>query len=314
MRFRVGNLRIIFQTAFQGYTGGNAADEWDVDDSGSVVYLPEEKGYKEYLEYCRKLYQADLLDHDFATIDGDKEKAKIVSGTVGIYLGTSPTALIGSQLANDTQICLPPLTTPTNDKKVSVAPRTVATTAGVITDKCEHPEAVVSWFDLFYRAEGEEVDGFCGLTSLLGYQNEQWKYTDSSKTKYEFIAPTQSYKELNKNTIITFGLPAYVNLTAMQASSPLMEAKLSENKKKIAPYNRACYPLSLVRLTKTESDQSATIQTDLDNYQTMMETKFITGAEDLSGFDGFISNLKRYKCDDLKKIMQDAYDRYCGKK
>ncbi len=304
-----GNLRIILQTAFQGYAGGSVTDEWDVDDNGKVVYLPEEKGYKEYLAYCNKLYKEGLLSNDFATIKGDQLKAENVSGNVGLYLGSTPTVLAGTKMENEPQICLGPLTSPTNSKKVAQTPHNLYPTNGVITSNCKHPEAVMSWFDLFYRPLGEEIDGFCGMTSLLGYENEQWKFTDAAKTKYQFIAPTKSYLDLNKNTMITFGMPCYINLTAFMQGSPLMTAKMEQNKEKYSQYYRASYPEG-VRFTKEESDQTATIQTDLDNYQGMMATKFITGQENLSGFDKFVSNLKQYRCDTLKQLKQAAYDRY----
>ncbi len=308
----VGYLRTILQPAFQGYTGGSAAGEWDVDDSGKVIYLPEEKGYKEYLEYCHKMFTDKLLDSEFLTQTADQAKAKVQSGIVGFYNQT-PTILAGTALEKDKQICLPPLTSQTNDKKVAQAPKYLSTTNGLITKNCKNPEAVVSWFDLFYRKEGEEVEGFCGKTSLLGYEGEQWKYTDSSKTKYQFIDPVKSYIQLNQTVMITFGLPAYISNKAVQVGNKLMEDKLEGGAKNQAPYYKEAYPL-FVRYTKDESTEAALITTDLDNYQLMMEGKFINGQESLDNFDAFLQNLKKYRVDDLKKIKQAAYDRYIKNK
>lgn len=310
----VGQFRIIFQSAFQGYTGGSASDEWDVDSNGNVVYLPEEKGYKEYLTYCNKLYKEGLINQDYATITADQMKAKELDGEVAIYAGRSPTDFVGSSYENDDMICLPPLTSSTNSTKVSQSPSYLHTTTAVITTNCKHVEALMSWFDLLYRTPDEAVEGFSGLTSLLGYEGEQWQYTDSSKTTYEFISPTKSYVELNQNTMITFGIPAYINLTAFQTGSKTMEAKMEQYKEKCQPYNKDYYPLSYVRMTQDEKDQSSTMQTDLDNYLGTMEAKFINGDESLDNFDTFISNLKTYHCDDLKKIYQAAYDRYTKSK
>lgn len=304
-----GSLRQVYQTAFQGYTGGNASDNWDVDSKGKVIYLPQEKGYKEYLAYMHKLYAEGLLDHDFDTQTSDQIKAKIQSGKVGVYVGQTPTILAGTALANDKQVCMPPLTTPTNSKKVALAPTYLSTTNGVITTACKHKEAVMSWFDLFYRTEDEAVDGFCGKTSLLGYEGEQWKYTDSAKTQYQFIDPVKSYVQLNQTVMITFGLPAYISNMAVQTGNTLMQDKIQGNKDQKASYYKKAYPVN-ARLTKDEADQSATLTTDLDNYVNMMETKFINGQEDLNKFDDFVKNLDKYGVKDLKKIKQAAYDRY----
>jgi putative aldouronate transport system substrate-binding protein len=309
----VGSLRITLQTAFQGYTGGSVSDEWDVDAKGTVVYLPEQKGYKEYLEYCHKLYQEGLLDNDFATQKSDQLSAKVQSGKVGIYLGVSPTTLSGTALQNDKQVCLPPLTSPTNSKKVTQAPNYLTTPAGFITTACKNKEAVMSWFDLFYRTETESIQNFNGKTSLLGFEGEQWKYTDSAKTQYSFIDPVKNYVQLNQTIMITFGLPAYISNTAVQTGSSLMQDKIQGNKDTKAAFYKEAFPIH-ARYTKDESDKESTLITDLDNYQSMMEAKFITGQADLSTFSDFITNLDKYGAKDLQKIQQQVYNRYAKAK
>lgn len=304
-----GTLRQLFQTAFQGYTGGSVSDEWDLDANGKVIWLPLQKGYKEYLTYMHKLYAEKLLDNEFLTMKSDQFNAKIKSGAVGLMAGASPTSLAGTKLENAKLTELSPLTSPTNSKQVAQAPNEISTTAGVITKSCKHPEAVLSWFDLFYRNESESVDNFNGKTSLLGYENENWKYTDSTKAKYQFIDPVKSYVELNKQIMITYGWPAYVKNDAAQ-SGGLMETKIMQNKEHYEPYYKESYPLGYVRLTKDEADTNTTVQNDLDTYQGMMEGKFITGQESLDNFDKFVAKCKQLRVDDLTKVMQSAYDRY----
>jgi ABC-type sugar transport system, periplasmic component len=305
----VGALRQTLQTAFQGYTGGSAGDEWDVNSKGKVVYLPMEKGYKEYLTYCNKLYKEGLLDSSFATQTSSQIQAKMQSGDVGIYLGQTPTVLAGSKIAKDKQICLPPLTSPTNKNKVAQAPNYLTMPTGIITTACKHKEAVMSWFDLFYRTEAQAVDNFCGKTSLLGYEGEQWKYTDATKTKYMFIKPVQNYVQLNQSVIITYSLPGYINNRAVQIGDNLMFDKVEGNKDTKMKYYKPCFPMH-ARYTKAESDELATITTDLDNYQFMMETKFILGQEPLSNFNAFVSNLSKYGVKKSLAIHQEVYDRY----
>lgn len=304
-----GTLRQIIQPAFQGYTGGSVSDEWDIDATGKVVWMPLQKGFKEYLEFLHKLYSEKLLDNEFLTIKSDQFAAKVKSGAVGLFAGFTPTGLAGTKMEKDPLVELPALTSPTNSKQVAQQPNWMATTAAVLTKSCKHPEAVLSWFDLFYRKEGEEVQNFCGKTFLLGYENENWKYTDSTKTKYVFIDPVKSYVELNKQIMITYGWPAYIDNSPMQAGG-LMETKISQNKTNYAPYYRESYPLKYVRFTNEENDSITTAQTDLDTYLNMMEGKFINGQENLSNYDQFISKCKQLKVDNLTKTMQTALDRY----
>lgn len=302
-------LRQIIQPAFQGMTGGYISDEWDINDSGKVVWLPLQKGYKEYLEFMHKLYSEKLLDNEFQTMKSDQFSAKVKSGVVGLFAGFSPTGLAGTKMEKDPLVELAPLTSSTNNKQVAQQPNWMATTAAVLTKSCKHPEAVLSWSDLFYRKENESQENFNGKTSLLGYENENWKYMDSAKTKYQFIDPIKSYVELNKQVMITFGWPAYIDNSAMQAGG-LMETKISQNKKNYEPHYREAYPLKYVRFTTEENDTVTTTQTDLDNYLNMMEGKFINGQESLNNFDQFVAKCKQLKVEDLTKTMQAAYDRY----
>jgi len=308
----VGYLELYLQSAFQGYAGCNTSGQWDVDDSGKVVYLPQEKGFKEYLEFCHNMYVDGLLDNEFISQTSDQEKAKVKANLVGFY-NMSPTIVAGTEMADQKQICLEPLTSPTNSKKVSVAPINLTTTAGVITSNCEHPEAAMRWFDMWYATEDKAVDGFWGNVSLMGYEGENWKYTDASKTSYEFIAPTTTFTDLNKTTIITYGLPSFVKLTAYISGNQLLSDKIEESKEKLEPYYRSGYPAA-VRYSADEATEAATMSNDLFTYVRLMQAKFITGEESLDNFDKFLTELDKYRVEDLKALKQAAYDRYIAAK
>ena len=305
---KIGYLELYLQPAFQGYTGGNVADQWDVTDDGQVIYLPQEEGFKEFLEFCHNMYVDGLLDSEFVSQTGDQLKAKIKANTVGFY-NQSPTIMAGTEMAEQDQICLEPLTSSTNSKKVAVVPAFLTTTAGVITDNCEHPEAVMRWFDMWYATEDNAVDNFWGNVSLMGYEGENWKYTDSAKTTYEFIAPTTTFTDLNKTTVITYGLPSYVNLTAYISGNKLLSDKIEQSKEKLEPYYRSAYPAA-VRYNAEEATEAATMSADLSTYEDLMEAKFITGEESLDNFDAFLENFTAYRVEDLKALKQSAYDRY----
>jgi putative aldouronate transport system substrate-binding protein len=306
----VGAFRLYIQPAFTGYTGGSNASGWDIDENGKVIYIPALDTYKDYLEYCNKLYQEGLVDPEFITQNMDQLRAKIKSNLVGMY-NMSPTILNGTEVEerDENQICLPPLTSPANSKKVLAAPSSIATPSAVITDKCQYPEAVARYFDLFYASEEDAVENFCGKTLLLGYENEHWKYTDDSKTKYEFIPPITNSDDLNKTVSITMYLPGYVNNMAMQVSNKYMTQKIEESQEKQKPYEVTSFPAT-ARYTKEEADQISLAATDLDNYVTMMEAKFITGEESLENFEAYQTELKKYKLEEIQAIKQTVYDRW----
>lgn len=306
----VGAFHLYIQPAFTGYTGGSNADGWDIDENGKVVYIPALDTYKDYLEYCNKLYKEGLVDPEFVTQNMEQLRAKIMSNLVGMY-NMSPTIMNGTDVEarDENQICLPPLTSPTNSKKVLAAPSSIATSSAVITDKCKYPEAVARYFDLFYASEEDAVENFCGKTVLLGYENEHWKYTDEAKTKYEFIPPITNSDDLNKSVSITMYLPGYVNNMAMQVSNKYMTQKIEESQKKQKAYEVTSFP-GMARYTKEEADKISLAATDLNNYVKMMEAKFITGEESPENFEAYRAELNKYKLEEIKAVKQTVYDRW----
>ena len=306
----VGAFRLYIQPAITGYTGGSDSSGWDIDDNGKVVYIPELDVYKDYLEYCNMLYKEELVDPEFITQDMNQLRAKIKSNLVGMY-NMSPTILNGTDVEarGENQICLPPLTSPTNSKKVLAAPINMTTPNAVITDKCKYPEAVIRYFDMFYASEEDAYNNFCGKTVLLGYENEHWRYTNKEKTNYEFIAPIVNSDDINKSISVTMFLPGYVNINSMLVSNKYMTQKVDEYIKKQKPYNRYAFP-AMARYTKQEAEQVSLPATDLDNYVKMMEAKFIIGEEPLSKFSDYQKELKTYKVDEIKAVKQAVYDRW----
>lgn len=298
--------------AFTGYAGYYQSWWWDLDENGTVVFVPEQPGFKEYLEFAHKMYEEGLLDPEFATQTSDQRNAKAKSNLVGFY-NCSPTTLNGTEMETrgENQICLPPLTSPTNSKKVLPKPIDLITYAGAVSNKCENVEALMRWFDMMYADEDHAVDGFFGKVMMLGYEGEHWQWCDDTKTKYEFISPITNSSDLNKSVVVTSNLPGFVDIsTVYQASNLYMEQKVSEAIEKQVPYYVDVYPNTMVKYTEEENEIISLYGTDLDTYQLMMETKFITGEESLDNFDEYLASLETYKISEIRAARQAAYDRF----
>lgn len=297
--------------AFTGYAGYHQSWWWDLDENENVVFVPQQEGFKEYLEFAHKMYEEGLLDPEFATQTSDQRNAKAKSNLVGFY-NCSPTTLNGTEMEErgENQICLPPLTSPTNSKKVLPKPIDLITYTGAVSNKCENVEALMRWFDLFYADEDHAVEGFFGKVMLLGYENEHWQWCDDTQSKYEFISPITNSSDLNASVTVTSNLPGFVDVsTVYQASNLYMEQKIAEAIEKQVPYYVDVYPNTMVRYTEEENEIVSLYGVDLDSYQIMMETKFITGEESLDNFDAYLTSLEQYKISELIEIRQAAYDR-----
>lgn len=288
---------------FTGMTGGIG---FDINDAGEVVYVPALASYKDFLTYANKMYKNGLLDPEFSTQTSQQWQAKVKGGLVGIY-NASPTLLDASTKSQ--QLSLLPLTSPSNSKKVCPAPDNIYTSEAMITDNCKYPEAAIRLLDMFYAPEDKAVQGFSGLTAFIGYENKEWKYTDSSKSAYEFIAPMTSFADINKSVSVNMELPGLLNFTAMPSNNPLLQMKVNEVKEKQIPYYRSAYPVN-ARFTTQESEQGNTIENDLFNQVVQRSTKFIIGEESLDNFDKYLQDLNTIGLKDLLKIKTDAYARW----
>jgi putative aldouronate transport system substrate-binding protein len=292
-------------SAFTGSVANSTRKYFDVME-GKVVYAPVLDGFKEYLEYCNKLYKEDLMDPETFTQTSQQWQAKAKSGNVGVF-NVSPTIMDPN--STDRYITLEPLTSSTNSLKVVPDDDLVYTTAAVITDKCMYPEALIRYFDIWFADEEHAVEGICGTTLFVGYEGEHWKYTDDTKKKYEMILPIKNIIDLNKEITVTEYLPGYLDFTASPTGSKFMEMKVSETWAKQYPYVREAFPAN-IRYTSEETEKLSVAENDLFTYTVQMETKFVTGEESLENYDKFVEELDKIGLSDIIKIKQNAYDRW----
>ncbi len=296
-------MRDLLIPAFTGVPDGLSFNVVD----GEVVYAPAMEEYKEFLTYARKLYEEGLLDPEFATQTAQQWQAKMKSDMCGIYSG-SPTGLDPATTTTK-QLSLPPLTSATNDKKILKQPINLYPGRAFITDQCADPVAAIRLLDMFYATPENAVEGFCGLTVFAGWENEHWKYTDDTKSAYEWIAPITGFGDINKTISVNMELPGYLSFTAMPIGSPLMENKVEQVKEMQVPYYTQPFPAN-ARFTAEESERGNIIENDLYNYVVMMTTKFIYGEESLDKYDTYIETLNKIGLPELIDIKKAALERW----
>ncbi|HIW54974.1 MAG TPA: ABC transporter substrate-binding protein [Candidatus Ruthenibacterium merdigallinarum] len=299
-------IRDLLIPAFTGLPDGLS---FNVADDGSVVYAPATEEYKAFLEYANKLYEEGLLDIEFSTQTSQQWQAKVKANQCGVYSG-SPTTLDPSTTAN--QLSLPPLTSPTNDKKVVKQPLYLYPGRAFITDKCEDPVAAIRLLDMFYATEENAVEGFCGTTLFAGWEGEHWQYTDDTKTAYEWIDPVTGFGDINQTVSVNMELPGLLEFEAIPTGDPLMEMKCEQVKEMQAPYYNTenAFPTN-ARFTAEESERGNVIENDLYNQVVMMTTKFITGDADIeSGWEDYLASLDQIGLPELLEIKTAAMERW----
>ena len=282
---------------------------YHITDDDKVEFTGTMPGWRACVEWLHMLYEEGLLDPEFATQDAQQWQAKVQANLCGVYSG-SPTALDPSTTAQ--QLSLYPLTSETNDTPVAKQPIYLYPGRAFITDKCSDPVAAIRLLDMFYATEENAVEGFCGTTLFAGFEGEHWRYTDDTKTAYEWIAPITGFGDINQSVSVNMELPGLLQFEAAPSGNPLMEMKVSQVQEKQKPYYNLtnAYP-SNVRFTADESERGNVIENDLYNQVVMMTTKFIIGDADIeSGWEDYLVSLEKIGLSELIEIKTAALTRW----
>ena len=293
----------ILPAFFGAFVDGN---HLAVKDDGTVFFPPAEDTYKEYLAYLHKLYSEGLIDPESFTQTSQQHQAKCKSNIVGI-LNASPTIMPAE--FNGNYWSLAALTSEFNDVKVMPPYTNIYTSRGAITDKCQYPEAVMRWFDIWYAKDEEAVEGLCGNALFLGIQGEHWDYADAEKTQYSFIEPVTAFQDVNATISVNMYIPSYLNFMAYPTNFPLMEMKVKAVQTEQEPYQKDGYS-PYARATKEENDQLALVETDIQNYVKQMTSKFIVGEASLDEFESYVTTLENMGLADYLALKQSIQDRY----
>ncbi len=278
-----------------------------INDSGKVVFSPQQNEFKDALKFYRKLYEEKLLDNEIFTQDWNQIAAKGKGGDVfgGFFHGAAYLA-VDEKRADDYVTMLPVKLTPEGKQINPVWPFSnfPAVNRGTmaITNKCKYPEAMMRWFDYIYSEEG-------GRLVWAGKEGEEYKM--SSDGTWDWILKEGQGQD-------DVRMPGTIQGTVDVGLAPQeffdkinnpQEAKLNKLRKRVQPFDVSPFPA----VTFEEGDQKRlnTLNTDITKYVDQMMARFITGDAAIdSEWDNYLATLQKMKVDDLVKIYQKAYDEF----
>ena len=277
---------------------------------GTVVYGPMEQEYKAYLECLNKWYMEGLLGSNCLMQSELWKTANITNDLTGSFAG----------LDNAWRNYLPELQEKTPQASMMAAPWLMNTEQGVrytaredrashlgievtvITSSCKNPEAVVRLFDYMYSEEGSAL-----LT--WGVEGETYEVVDGKKhlLPEALTMEDDGFLKLYHYAIGHVQFPKYDGETVVLATYP--EDQLIAERTWADASTDLVYPPAIV-MSVEDNVLCDRIMTDVNNYFTEMEIRFITGEEPLSNFDTFVSNLKRMGIEEALSVYQRYYEAY----
>lgn len=283
---------------------GIVQDDGIYEENGTIEYAWVQDEFKEYLKYLNRLYEEKLLDNEMFSHTWEQFVAK--GDQVGIF-STWPIVQVGFEDPSEAMNypVLPPMTSATNNEKLTILMSDIRRGRAAITKDNEHPEATMRWIDHAYSEEGT-------ILSRLGIEDKTYKWNEDGQ--WELLADEGlSTTETNAKHAPGVGTNVPMVLTeeffAKEGGNPTILQIYDWVSEELIPYAKSPYPL--VYFTEEEQKTVSTLKPDIDTYFEQMEAKFITGAESIDdNWDEYVDTLESLGIADIVAVHQAAYDRW----
>ncbi len=282
----------------------NHSDTYCMVKDGVPEFQPVTDNYRAAVEYINRLWDENLMDHEFWTLDFNGCAAKYRSDplTVGVGSGWS----IGTNCGDNAQYytMIEPLEGPNGDKYWNSSDYfyKLNDDRAAISTSCENVEAAVRFLDacydeynglqLAYGSEGVVVgkddDGNpTFLETPDGYTDDEWSMMNSMGVG----APTWCSEEFEAS--IT---GENTNLEKLQADEFYSEWFLEESRMPYITYDN-----------DTLSELSI-LQTDINEYVLQSLATFITEGVTDESWDAYVKQINAMGLDRLMEIYTEGYN------
>ena len=291
------------------------AFEWSVNENDEVVYgyTDTQDAMKDYLKTAHEWYENGYFSADFITANDttSPKSDMLVNGKTGVFdadiLIISEVAVLDDSIELE---ALAPITANADDKiPASWTTRMNSSNKISISTACEYPEEAVAYVNYAFTEDAFMAVNWGIEGETYTVEDGQPVFTDlmlnnpnglaASFTPLAYISPGFPVLKSYEMTLSSYNMPA------QQGCYEIFASKIDPDLKKTE------YPKDFVNLTTEESESVAAYSGDIDTYVTECLAKFITGEMDVDAdYDGFVSMLQTMGSDEIKRIYQDAYDRF----
>jgi len=273
---------------------------------GEVEYCATTQNFKDAMITLNKWYEEGLLYSEAFTANTDTFNAAMNNDSVTPKFGvicrnTLPTAFA------DQYVRVTPISADGYTAEVWMHPGYLgAKGMAAITGKCEQPEILASWFDLFYSFE-YTVKGFNGM------ENVAWHYDSTGKVVLDTLSG-----DTDKEKMDTILSNLVTNLPAAYTMEDYAERLAVEGTVKIKYDNYEAVKDYVpdefwprCGILADYADDVALLYTDISTYCNQMRAEFITGKTDINAnWDAYVAQMKKIGLEDYIEGLQASYDAY----
>ncbi len=301
---------------------GPGFDSWDefyVED-GKVHYGYIEQNRYEYLKFVHKLYAEGLLDNDYLALNKKNLGVKVLNNQCcGAYApgGSGIGTWLPQMQAENPEVQLVSARPISPEKgrlskfaKMSTVYMTTAASSAAITTSCKNIEAAAKLLDYAYGEEGH-------LLANFGIEGVTYEMVDGYPTYTDFVMKNPD--GLSMSQVMAEYMRCSTNGAMIQDTRYIEQyyelPELQDAIKLWAQTDYGKYIMPPVTVSSENAAESAAILNQVKTYADEMETKFITGAVELTdaAFAEFVAQIKAFGIEKAIEIEQEAYEAYMAK-
>lgn len=274
------------------------------------IFNPITEEYKEGIKYMHKAFQDGLVDNEIFTQEGSMQDGKLKNSTgsiVGVSSGWTQDAVFG--MNSDEYVPMDALEGPDGESYVFSGQEGYQYERNelLITTKCEAPETLLEWADLYYT-EDASIQTLYGSFGIGVEKHDDGTYTVLAPPEGESadtFAWINSFRDFGPK-YVSPGFNDKVDFETKESGDGL-KLELSDAVKYAAKPEMA-FPN--VMFTKDELDELSVLGVDIGNYVVTMRTQWITEGGIDDTWDEYMDTLDQMGLERYLEIHQDAYDRY----
>lgn len=282
-------------------------------EDGKVHYGYYEKEYKDVLVWLNKLYNEELLDPNFQTLDNATHNSNFMNGISGMTIssngGISTFISTMKEQNPDFDVAgVAPLVAKDGDKPLSTHYDTAVT--GVIltmSPSCKNKEAAAKFINYGYTEEGQLLFNFGIEGESYNMVNGYPTYTDLVMKNPDGLNIAQAMAQYNR---------------AASGGGPFLQVKeyveqyyvLDQQKEALKAWSvsdASKYQMPKVAIAESDVSGLSKLKADIDVYVGEMFVKYVTGQVSLDTFETeYLPTLKSMGMETVIGMYQRALDNY----
>lgn len=288
------------------------------DGTGNVVFARTSEQMKYYYEFLHKLYEEELMNREWKTLDSSAKAQLANSGTYA-YITRIDAQGLGADVLKDGNwdylgTCAPLTSEYDSTQEIMGYVDYYSKPGMYINADSQYVEEICRMLDIaFATEEVVEGTGLCGQSFMYGMEGVDWQMNGDGT--YSQMVPDgyKSFTEYQQGALIweNFGRADRFG-SAVTATPGNAQARAKGFVANVLPYQSdRVVKRNLLKFTEDEQYILDNKLSEIEAYYKQMESEFITGVSDLeTDWDSYIATLEQIGLSDVLEVYQTAYDRW----